>query len=48
MLCSRWEIELDDVYVDGKLMPKSTIPGNGVSSNTVFALIDAVKAPVSS
>jgi hypothetical protein len=36
----RWEVEVDGVYVDGNLMPQSTIPGNGVTTTTVSALID--------
>jgi len=36
----RWEIDIDGVYIDGKLLPQSTIPGNGVSTSTVSALID--------
>jgi len=36
----RWEIPLDGVYLDGQRLPNSTIPGNGVNSTSMSALID--------
>jgi hypothetical protein len=39
---SRWEIPLDGVYLDGQMLADSTIPGNGVNSTSVSALIDTV------
>ncbi|KAF9049443.1 aspartic peptidase domain-containing protein [Rhodocollybia butyracea] len=37
----RWEIDIDGVYLDGKLLANSTIPATGGVSNTrVSALID--------
>jgi hypothetical protein len=36
----RWEIEIDGVFIDGKQMPQSTIPGNGIETTSVSALID--------
>ncbi|KII86691.1 hypothetical protein PLICRDRAFT_114010 [Plicaturopsis crispa FD-325 SS-3] len=38
---SRWEVELDAVYLDGKKLADSTIPGTGgVDATKVSALID--------
>jgi len=37
----RWEVEIDNVWLDGNILPPSTIPANGnVSSTKVSALID--------
>ncbi|KAH9480354.1 Pepsin A [Psilocybe cubensis] len=36
----RWEIDIDGVFLDGKRLPDSTIPANGVDSHRVSALID--------
>ncbi|CCM03570.1 uncharacterized protein FIBRA_05706 [Fibroporia radiculosa] len=36
----RWEIPIDNVYLDGKQLPNSTIPRNGVSPSFSSALID--------
>jgi hypothetical protein len=38
---SRWEIDIDGVYLDGKLLPNSSVPAaSGIDSSRVSALID--------
>ena len=39
---SRWEIPLEGVYLDGQKLPDSAVPGQGVNSTSVSALIDTV------
>jgi hypothetical protein len=42
---SRWEIPLDAVYLDGQKLADSTIPGQGINSPSLSALIDTVGLP---
>jgi len=37
----RWEVPLDAVYLDGQKLNDSTIPANGLKSNSLSALIDS-------
>jgi len=37
----RWEVPLDAVYLDGQKLANSTISSNGLSSNSLSALIDS-------
>ncbi|OSX59716.1 hypothetical protein POSPLADRAFT_1066896 [Postia placenta MAD-698-R-SB12] len=37
----RWEVPIENVYLDGKQLANSTIPPNGVPSSFVSALIDS-------
>lgn len=40
---SRWEIDIDDVFIDGQRLGASTIPARaGVDSNRTSALVDTV------
>lgn len=39
---SRWEIDIEGVYIDGKRLPDSRIPANGVDSRRTSALLDTV------
>jgi len=45
----RWEIPLDGVYLDGQKLPDSTVPGQGISTPSLSALIDtgnsAIRGP---
>lgn len=44
---SRWEIDIDAVYLDGERLPESTVPTlNGVDSTRTSALIDTVCLPL--
>ena len=40
---SRWEIDIDGVFLDGERLPESAIPAKGVDSGRVSALIDTVR-----
>lgn len=45
---SRWEIDIEGVFLDGKKVPDSKIPArDGVDSRRTSALIDTVR-PISS
>jgi hypothetical protein len=37
---SRWEIDIDGVFLDDQMIPNSAVPANGVQSSSVSALID--------
>jgi len=40
---SRWEIDIDDVFIDGQHLAASTIPARaGADSNRTSALVDTV------
>ncbi len=41
---SRWEVEIDAVYLDGKKLADSTQQPNGISKPSVSALIDTVSS----
>ena len=42
ILPSRWEVELDGVYLDGKKLPDSKQQANGIKTPSLSALIDTV------